>query len=155
MSTSGPTLSDKELALKFLDMVGNGCNADLGDVMVDDIVIEWPQSSERIRGIKNAQEVFSNYPGQLESPGSDRVVFVQDDEGSYALTPMFTMVKASKKPDYFTMIVRSIYPDGSEWYVISLLQTRDGLISKAINYFAPVYEAPEWRSQWVEQMEAE
>jgi len=155
MSTSGSTRDDTELALKFLDMVGNGCEQDFADVMSDDIVIEWPQSSERIRGIKNAQELFSHYPGRLESTGGDRVVFVQGDEGSYALTPMFTMVKASSKPDYFTMIVRSIYPDGTEWYVISLLQTRDGRISKAINYFAPVYEAPEWRSQWVEHMDAE
>ncbi len=41
------------------------------------------------------------------------------------------------------------YPDGSDWYTVSVYSFLDGRISKQVVYFAPVMPAPEWRAQWV------
>jgi len=34
----------------------------LGQVFAADVVIEWPQSGERIRGEKNRREIYSRFP---------------------------------------------------------------------------------------------
>ncbi|HZD42283.1 MAG TPA: hypothetical protein VE131_16285, partial [Terriglobales bacterium] len=78
---------------------------------------------------------------------------VGDDERRYLLTPMFTTVKIEGTGDTVVASAKMKYPDGSDWYVISLATIRGGKIVKLVQYFAPVYEAPEWRSQWVERIE--
>jgi hypothetical protein len=34
--------------------------------------------------------------------------------------------------------------------MVSLLELRDGLITKATTFFAPFFEPPEWRREWIE-----
>ena len=44
------------------------------------------------------------------------------------------------------------YADGSRYLGVSLMEFRDGLISKETDYFAEPFVAPQWRAQWVERM---
>lgn len=37
---------------------------------------------------------------------------------------------------------------------VAVLELKDGKIWRDTRYFAELFEAPEWRSQWVERMEA-
>ena len=51
-----------------------------------------------------------------------------------------------------TITLKAKYPDGSDWWVVSLYHLRDGRIAQTTSFFAPVYPAPEWRRQWVERL---
>ena len=69
------------------------------------------------------------------------------------MTPTFNLVRIEGTGDTFTVVARSRYPDGSEWYVISLLTLRDGKVAKQLAFFAPCYPPPGWRAQWVEPID--
>ena len=45
------------------------------------------------------------------------------------------------------------YGDGRVFAVVVISELRDGKMWRDRWYFAEPFEAPEWRSQWVERME--
>jgi hypothetical protein len=45
-------------------------------------------------------------------------------------------------PERYTTISRAAYPDGSRWWVVAVIEVRDGRIFAAETYFAPEFEAP-------------
>jgi hypothetical protein len=42
-------------------------------------------------------------------------------------------------------IIRVRYPDQSLWWVVNLYELRGGRIARSRAFFAPEFEAPEWR----------
>jgi hypothetical protein len=99
------------------------------DFYSDDAVEEWPQSGERIRGRANIMEINRNYPGFPK------------------MTPRRTIAGGD-------IVVSEIVLDyGGEIYNgISVFEFKDDKIVKQTDYFATPFEAPAWRSQWVEKM---
>ena len=63
----------------------------------------------------------------------------------------FPHIRVEGSGEVYTTVLRARYPDGSTWYVISINQVRNGLIASRTTYFAPEFDAPEWRRQWVER----
>jgi ketosteroid isomerase-like protein len=122
----------------------------LQSVTHPDLVVAYPQSGERIRGVANFRAILENYPGGLDALtlGDVRVVGAED---RWLMSPSFTVVHIVGSGDAYTGVASSRYPDGSEWYVVSLGKVKDGKLWRAETYFAPKFEAPEWRSQWVER----
>ena len=102
----------------------------------EDMVQEWPQSGERIRGRDNIIAVNQNY------------------EGATGTAPSLTL-RRIVKPGQAWIIEGTIdYGDGTPVSIVSILETNaEGKITRATDYFANPFEAPEWRRQWVEQME--
>jgi len=98
----------------------------------DDVVIEFPQSGEQIEGSKNALEVLRNYP-----------------EG----TPSFTPRRIRVAGDLAVAEHQGQYPDGSIWFVVTIREFEDGRVVHEADYFSQGFEAPEWRSDWVTQLE--
>jgi hypothetical protein len=99
--------------------------------MADDAVVDWPQSGERIVGKQTCTLVYKNYPGG---------------------PPSYELRRISGSGDLF--VVESIGQYGSDkFYMTSIVEFRDGQIVKQTDYFASPFEAPAWRSQWVERME--
>jgi hypothetical protein len=47
-------------------------------------------------------------------------------------------------------MLRVHYPDGSLWWVLNLYELRDGRIGRARVFFAPEFEAPDWRRPFQE-----
>jgi hypothetical protein len=68
------------------------------------------------------------------------------------LSPMMTVVHVAGTGDAYTIVWRAKYAEGDEWYVVMLCTLRDRSVWRASTYFAPCYEAPTWRSEWVEPM---
>lgn len=98
--------------------------------MADDAVVDWPQSGERIVGKQSCTLVFKNYPG-----------------GS----PAYELRRISGSGDLFVVEATGRY--GADLsYVTSIFEFRDGKIIRQTDYFAAPFEAPNWRSQWVEHM---
>ena len=121
----------------------------LGEFLRTDCVHEYPQSGERFVGIDNIRAVFENYPGGLGRQDM-ATLRVAHKDGSWAMAPNFTLVEVSGGGDTFTSAVKARYPDGTDWYVISMVELVDGLMAKATMFFAPLFEAPEWRRPFAE-----
>ena len=129
------------------DVVSNHDWPRLGEYFHADALVEYPQSGERFRGIANIRAQFENYP-DLE-PGSTQLEEVIGGT-TYALTPSYTVIGIDGSGDRGTAIIRVRYPDGSLWWALNLYELRDGRIVRSRNFFAPDFDAPEWRAPFRE-----
>ena len=94
--------------------------------------------------------IDEHYVSQLAG-GPVRIVGSED---RWVLGPNFNAIRIEGTGDVYTVVFRAIYPDQKLWYVVSILQLKHSKIWRATTYFAEAFEAPEWRSQWVERFEA-
>lgn len=101
------------------------------EAMAEDAVVEWPQSGERIVGRQACLIVYKNYPG-----------------GS----PTYQLRRISGEGDTFVVEAIADY-SGDKSYVTSIVEFRNGKISKQTDYWSSPFEAPAWRAKWVERME--
>ncbi len=102
----------------------------------EDLVQEWPQSGERIRGRANVMAVNEGY------------------EGATGTEPKLTLRRIVKPGEAWIVEATIDYGDGTPVSLVSILEAgADGRITRPTDYFANPFDAPEWRSRWVEQME--
>jgi hypothetical protein len=110
-------------------------------------VCDWPQSGERVTSSASMRAIVEQYPGGgWES--RERRLWGSEDE--FVLTPAGTLVRVAGAGEVWTAEWMNRYPDGSEWFVIGIVQLRDGKVFREATYWAPPFEAPEWRRPWVE-----
>ena len=129
----------------FSDVIGNHQWHELGTYVHDDVVWEYPQSGEWFVGVENLRAQFANYP-DLE-PGSSSLEEVIGG-ATYALTPLYTVVAVEGSGDRGVSIIRVRYPDASLWFAINVYELRDGRIARSRTFFAPDFEAPDWRAPY-------
>jgi hypothetical protein len=98
----------------------------------EDYVMEMPQSGERFRGRENMRAFQEAYP---TPPRSLQVRRVLVKEGLWVVEGVID------------------YGEGQAYNVVLIFELRDGKMWRDRWYFAEPFEAPEWRAQWVEQME--
>ncbi len=95
-----------------------------------DYVMEMPQSGERIRGRENMramQEAFPRPPeGRLRRVIGAGGVWVAEGTNEYE--------------------------PGDLWHWVIVMEFEDGKIRRETRYYGKPFQAPEWRSAWVEQM---
>ena len=106
------------------------------DMAADDIVQEWPQSGERLRGKENIVKMNEGYSANT---------------GTAPKATLRRIVEPGK-----ALIIESTidYGDGTPVSSVAIIELGpDGKIAKETDYFANPFEAPEWRKQFVEQME--
>jgi hypothetical protein len=137
----------RRLMTGWADVVGRHDWDALGDYLHPDVLLEYPQSGERFRGIANIRAQFENYPG-LE-PGSTKLDEVIGGT-TYALTPMYTVIAVEGSGNRGTGISRVRYPDGSFWWALNVFEIRDGLIARSRTFFAPDFDPPDWRAPYRE-----
>jgi ketosteroid isomerase-like protein len=137
---------------RWLKMIQSGDFSHAAEVLDEDVVAEWPQSRERVRGLKNLIAIMGHYPGGKLGTHLESAQFMETPQDRYLMTPMFTTVKATGSGNKATGIVLTRYPDGSDWYIVMTAETKNGKIVRNDAYFAPLYDAPAWRAKWVERM---
>ena len=101
------------------------------DINDDDAICEYPQSGERILGRKNLQALRSHHPGKPSGFNVRRIV----GKGDLWIT------------EY------TITYQGRPSYTVSIMEFGDGKVVHETQYFADPFEAPAWRSQWVQRIE--
>ena len=102
----------------------------------DDMVQEWPQSGERIRGRANIEAVNKNYPA------------------STGTTPKMKLRRIVKPGEAWIIEGTIDYGDGIPVSSVSIIETgADGKVVHQTDYFANPFEAPAWRKKWVERKE--
>ena len=129
------------------DLISRSDWGRLGEVFHEDAILEYPQSGERFRGLANIRAQFENYPG-LE-PGTSQLAEVIGED-TYALTASYTVIRVEGTGLKGTAVIRIQYPDESWWWAVNLFELRDGRVSRSRTFFAPDFEAPEWRAPYRE-----
>jgi ketosteroid isomerase-like protein len=121
----------------------------LDEIFTEDVVIEWPQSGEVIRGLHNLRELIANYPSDpLLDPTTTRAHGVDEMR---VVAPLFTLVRVQGGGNIGSAAVRARYPDGATWWWVRMYELRDGRIARSTEYFAQDFDAPEWRAPLVER----
>ncbi len=124
---------DEQEARGFLEALMTDLGAESGyEFRHEDFVMEMPQSGERIRGREKMREFQGAYP----APPSMRLRRVLVRDGLWV---------AEVVSDY----------DGQIFYYVSVVELKDGKMWRDTRYYAEPFEAPEWRAQWVERIEAQ
>jgi hypothetical protein len=119
-------------------------------LLTEDYVGEYPQSGEFIHGAKNARAIIERYPGGLGDRAVDTAsARIASNESRWVRTPTFTVVKAEGTGNVGFSAHKGRYPDGSVWWVINFYELRDGRMARSTTFFAPTFEAPEWRKPYV------
>ncbi|HZY38057.1 MAG TPA: nuclear transport factor 2 family protein [Mucilaginibacter sp.] len=99
-------------------------------IYADDAICDYPQSGERILGRKNLQSLRSHHPGK----------------------PSGFKVRRILGNDDLWITEYTINYQGQQAFTVSIMEFRNGKVVHETQYFADAFEAPAWRSQWVEQM---
>ena len=142
------TLSARAAFEGYLSALNARDPAALDALVHPDFEDVYPQSGERTRGLANLKAIIENYPqGGWTDQGRDRVVGAED---RWVTTPTFIVLRIEGTGNVFTGVQQAEYPDGSEWHVIAIGEMRDGKVWRMQTFFAPKFEPPSWRAQWVE-----
>jgi ketosteroid isomerase-like protein len=102
----------------------------LDRVFTEDVVMEWPQSGERIVGNANRRAIYAAFPS----------------------LPKVTPIRQTGRGDLWVFEARLDYGDGDPFQCVFVFTIRDGLIAKEIAYWSKPFPAPEWRAPYVERM---
>jgi hypothetical protein len=100
------------------------------DIYHDDAVLEYPQSRERIRGRQNIQLTRTLQPNKKRF-AVNRIL------GSGDL--------------WITELVLSY--DDKPFYTVSIMMFSGEKVARETQYFADPFEAAQWRTKWVENMD--
>jgi len=98
------------------------------DIYADDAICDYPQSGERIFGRNNLQALRGHHPGKPSGFNIKRIL----GKGNLWITE-------------YTIIYK-----GQHAYTVSIMEFKDGKVVHETQYFADSFEAPAWRSQWVQ-----
>ena len=94
----------------------------------DNVLCEYPQSGEKIRGRRNLQALRGHHPGKPGGFSVRRITGVAD------LWVTEYVINYQEKP----------------FQTVSIMEFRNGKVIHEIQYFAEPFEAPAWRSEWVD-----
>jgi ketosteroid isomerase-like protein len=100
------------------------------DIYHDDSICDYPQSGERIRGRANLQALRGHHPSKPAGFTVRRIIGNGD-----LWVSEFTITYSGRPVD-----------------TVSIMEFRDGKVFHETQYFADPFEAPAWRSQWVERI---
>jgi ketosteroid isomerase-like protein len=100
------------------------------DIYDDDVVCDYPQSGERILGRRNLQALRAHHP---DKPSGFDVRRIQGDGDLWVTEYTITYNERAA-------------------FTISVMEFRDGKVVHETQYFAEAFDAPDWRSRWVQKM---
>ena len=100
------------------------------DIYDDNAICDYPQSGERIIGRKNIQALRSHHRGKPSG---------------------FNVKRILGKDDLWITEYTIIYQERYA-YTISIMEFHNGKVVHETQYFADPFEAPGWRTQWVQEM---
>ena len=101
------------------------------NVRHQDYTMEMPQSGERFRGRENMRAFQEAYP----NPPNIQLRRVVVREGLWVAEGV------------------NDYGGGQVFTIVAIIELREGKMWRDTRYYGEPFEAPEWRAQWVEQME--
>jgi hypothetical protein len=113
-----------------------------------DWTVYWPQSGERVESSQAFAEIITNYPGGAPKVEVTRIVGAEDH---WVVTAANTGIRLAGSGDFWWSEWRLTYPNGDVYFVVDLFELREGLVYRETVYWAPPFEAPDWRAPWVDR----
>jgi hypothetical protein len=113
----------------------SGLSKAADEFAAEDMVEEWPQSGERIRGLANIKKLTEGYSAQTGKQ------------------PTFKSKRLIGGEDVYVVEGTIDYGDGIPVSYVGIGELRDGKIVKITEYFANPFEAPAWRADIAERMD--
>ncbi|SEO62152.1 hypothetical protein SAMN05192574_11014 [Mucilaginibacter gossypiicola] len=101
------------------------------DIYDDDVICDYPQSGERIFGRSNLQALRGHHPGKPSG---------------------FRVRRILGKGDIWITEYTINYQE-RQAFTVSIMEFSGDKVVHETQYFADPFEAPAWRSQWVEQID--
>jgi len=101
------------------------------NIYADNAICDYPQSGERIFGRRNLQALRSHHPGKPSG---------------------FTVKRILGKGDLWVSEYTITY-QGRPAYTVSIMEFRNGKVVHETQYFTYPFDAPTWRSQWVQKID--
>lgn len=145
-------MTNEELVRRYAEAMVKQDEDELARLRHADWCARWPQSGELVRGTPNDRSIAENYPG-----GAPKLLpegrFI-GSEDRWAVSPLGGVYRVAGEGENWWGEWRMRYPDGRIWFTVLLLELRDGKVWRETAYWAEPFEAPEWRTQWVEQLPA-
>jgi len=125
---------DEAVNRKAIDALVEAINArdleKLDALFTEDVVLEWPQSGERIVGGQNRREVYRRFPS----------------------LPTVVARRVTGRGDLWAVEASFDYGDGDPYLGVFLFELREGRIAREIAYWSKPFPAPDWRAAWVERI---
>jgi ketosteroid isomerase-like protein len=110
----------------------------------------WPQSGERVMSSQSYAEIIRRYPGGSPRSAVGRIVGGED---RWVMTGANTVVRVAGTGDAWWGEWLVSYPDGQTYHCVDLIELREGRIFRETVYWAPPFDAPDWRRPFVELSE--
>lgn len=98
-----------------------------------DVVLEFPQGGERLVGLANVRAMREAYPAVLD----------------------LTIKRIRGQGELWVAEHVITYDGATSLHTMSILEFRDGRITRETIYFGEPWDAPAWRAQWVAPMPAQ
>jgi hypothetical protein len=147
-------LTNREIVERFIHAVA-ASQMDLQDQFVaEDVIEDYPQSGERMRGRANRRATIEHYPGRAEREFGPNKVDVVAGDDQWVITPTMSLVRINGGGERFTATGLITYPNRDVWHFVQLIELHGGKIVKLTTYFAAPFEPAPWRAEWVERMPA-
>lgn len=128
VNTVGESSANENVVKRLIACINERRVEVMDELFHDDAVMHWPQSGEVVRGAENRRGIYGAFP-QLPTITPRRML----GGGN--------LVIAEALLDY----------GGPQYETVFIFEFRDGRIAKETAYWSEAFEAPEWRSQWVEK----
>lgn len=124
-------MSGPEVVEALIATINAGNVAGMDDLFHEDAVMDWPQSGERVVGGDNRRGVYHAFP----------------------TLPTITPRRIIGTNDLWVAEATLDYGGGATYNTVFIFELRDGKIARETAYWAEPFEPPEWRRQWVEQID--
>ena len=97
------------------------------DIYLEEVVLDYPQSGERIHGRQNVQESRAQNPAQRH----------------------FSVLRILGSGDLWVTEYVITY-DGRPFHTVSIMEFQEGKVARETQYFTERFQAPSWRARWTE-----
>jgi SnoaL-like protein len=98
------------------------------EIYHENVIVEYPQSGERIRGRQNILALRSHHPSKPAGFVVRRIVGTGD----------------------LWVTEYQISYDGHPMHTVSIMEFEAGKVTRETQYFADPFDPPSWRKQWIE-----
>jgi ketosteroid isomerase-like protein len=120
-----------EIVERLVAAINAGDIVAMGELFLDDAVMEWPQSGERVVGADNRRAVYTAFPA----------------------LPRITPIRLVGEGDLWVAECTTDYGEGGVFQTVLIFELRGGKIAKETAYWAQPFPAPAWRAGWVERID--
>ena len=140
-------MSNEDIVRRYCTAVATRDHATAESLRHRDWVCDWPQSGERVTTSANMRAIIEAYPG---GPWEAQERRLRGSEDQYVVSPSGTLMAMAGAGETWTAEWMNLYPGDREYFVIDIIQLKDGRVIRETTYWAEPFEAPQWRREWVE-----